>query len=48
MRITVTQPLFAWAALEDSPSLGVVRRCMEAVPDAALGRPPEGAGPRPR
>src|SRR4051794_7568974 len=36
MRITVTQPLFAWAALEDSPSLGVVRRCMEAVPDAAL------------
>jgi hypothetical protein len=36
MRITVTQPLFAWAALEDSPSLGVIRRCMEAVPDAAL------------
>jgi hypothetical protein len=36
MWITVTQPLFAWAALEDSPSLGVVRRCMEAVPDAAL------------
>jgi Transposase DDE domain/Transposase domain (DUF772) len=36
MRITVTQPLFAWAALEDSASLGVVRRCMEAVPDAAL------------
>ena len=36
MRITVTQPLFAWAALEDSPSLGVVRRCLEAVPDAAL------------
>jgi Transposase DDE domain/Transposase domain (DUF772) len=36
MRITVTQPLFAWAALEDSPSLGVVRRCMEAVPDAVL------------
>ena len=36
MRISVTQPLFAWAALEDSPSLGVVRRCLEAVPDAAL------------
>ena len=36
MRITGTQPLFAWAALEDSPSLGVIRRCLEAVPDAAL------------
>ena len=49
MRITVTQPLFAWAALEDSPSLGVVRRCMEAVPDCrSLGGPPAGAGPRPR
>ena len=36
MRINVTQPLFAWAALEDSPTLSVVRRCMEAVPDAAL------------
>jgi Transposase DDE domain/Transposase domain (DUF772) len=36
MRINVTQPLFAWAALEDSPSLGVVRRCLEAVADAAL------------
>ena len=36
MRITVTQPLFAWAALEDCPSLGVVRRCIESVPDAAL------------
>lgn len=36
MRISATQPLFAWAALEDSPSLAVVRRCMEAVPDAAI------------
>jgi hypothetical protein len=36
MWIHVTQPLFAWAALEDSPSLGVVRRCLEAIPDAAL------------
>ena len=36
MRINVTQPLFAWAALEDSPTLSVVRRCIEAVPDAAL------------
>jgi hypothetical protein len=36
MRINVTQPLFAWVALEDSPSLGVVRRCLEAVSDAAL------------
>src|SRR5438874_12456512 len=26
MRIAETQPLFAWAALEDSPSLGTIRR----------------------
>jgi hypothetical protein len=36
MRISATQPLFAWAALEDSPSLAVVRRCLEAIPDAAI------------
>ena len=36
MRITATQPLFAWAALEDSPSLETVRRCLEAIPDASL------------
>ena len=36
MRITATQPLFAWATLEDSPSLGTVRRCLEAIPDASL------------
>ena len=36
MQITVTQPLFAWAALEDSPSLETIRRCLEAVPDGPL------------
>ena len=36
MRITVTQPLFAWATLEDSPSLETVRRCLEAIPDTPL------------
>ncbi len=36
MRIAVTQPLFAWAALEDSPSLETIRRCLEAVPDVSL------------
>jgi len=36
MRISVTQPLFAWAALEDSPSLETLRRCLEAVPDGPL------------
>lgn len=36
MWISATQPLFAWAALEDAPSLGVVRRCLEAIPDARL------------
>jgi len=36
MRIADTQPLFAWAALEDSPSLGTIRRCLEAIPDSPL------------
>ena len=36
MRITATQPLFAWATLEDSPSLETARRCLEAIPDAPL------------
>ena len=36
MRITATQPLFAWARLEDSPSLETVRRCLEAIPDTPL------------
>ena len=36
MKITDTQPLFAWAALEDSPSLGTIRRCLEAIPDGPL------------
>ncbi len=36
MKITDTQPLFAWAALEDSPSLGTIRRCLEAIPDGSL------------
>ncbi len=36
MRISATQPLFAWAALEDSPTLETVRRSLEAVPDGPL------------
>ncbi len=36
MRIAETQPLFAWAALEDSPSLGTIRRCLEAIPDSGV------------
>jgi hypothetical protein len=36
MRIAQTQPLFAWAALEDSPSMATIRRCLEAIPDALL------------
>ncbi len=36
MNVTDTQPLFAWAALEDSPSLGTIRRCLEAIPDGSL------------
>ena len=36
MKLIDTQPLFAWAALEDSPSLGTIRRCLEAIPDSSL------------
>lgn len=36
MLIQVTKPLFAWECLEDSPSLGTIRKLLAAVPDGAL------------
>jgi len=36
MRIAVTQPLFAWECLEDSPSLQTVRELLASIPDAKL------------
>jgi hypothetical protein len=36
MIIPATQPLFAWAELEDFPSLGTLRDFLDAVPDQAL------------
>jgi hypothetical protein len=36
MKIAITKPLFAWDALEDSPSLKSVRILLEAIPDHAL------------
>lgn len=36
MKIAITKPLFAWDALEDSPSLKSIRRLLEAIPDQAL------------
>lgn len=36
MKIAITKPLFAWDALEDSPSLQSLRRLLEAIPDQAL------------
>ena len=36
MRIMAAQSFFDWARLEDSPSLGTIRHCLEAIPDAAL------------
>lgn len=36
MRIWMTQPLFAWEALEDSPSLQTVKAFLASVPDGAL------------
>jgi hypothetical protein len=36
MRIMTFQSLFPWASLDDSPSLGTIRLCLEAIPDAAF------------
>jgi hypothetical protein len=36
MKVAITKPLFAWDALEDSPSLKSVRLLLEAIPDHAL------------
>lgn len=36
MRLTVTQPLFAWEALDDSPSLQTVQAFLALAPDAPL------------
>jgi len=36
MRLTTQHPLFAWEALEDSPSLQTIRAFLGAVPDAKL------------
>jgi Transposase DDE domain./Transposase domain (DUF772). len=36
MKIAITKPLFAWDALEDSPSLQSLRMLLEAMPDQAL------------
>ena len=36
MIIAITKPLFAWDALEDSPSLQSVRATLEAIPDGPL------------
>lgn len=36
MHIAMTEPLFAWGCLEDSPSLQTLKQLLAAVPDAAL------------
>lgn len=36
MKISVTKPLFAWDALEDSPSLQSLRVLLESIPDHEL------------
>ena len=36
MIVSITKPLFAWDALEDSPSLQSIRATLEAIPDGAL------------
>jgi hypothetical protein len=36
MRIAMTEPLFAWGRLEDSPSLQTLKQLLAAVPDGAL------------
>jgi hypothetical protein len=36
VKIAITKPLFAWDALEDSPSLQSIRLLLEAIPDHSL------------
>jgi hypothetical protein len=36
MKIAAAKPLFAWDALQDSPTLQTIRTFLEAIPDAAL------------
>ena len=36
MCVHVTQPLFAWGALEDSPSLRTIKALLGALPDGKL------------
>src|SRR5512143_1903659 len=36
MRIHVREPLFAWNALEDSPSIRTIRDFLQAIPDHDL------------
>lgn len=36
MQVHITQPLFAWSELEDSPSLKTIKALLDSLPDAAL------------
>lgn len=36
MRIEMTKPLFAWDALEDSPTLKTIRQLLDVIPDQPL------------
>ena len=36
MKIHIAKPLFAWDALENSPTLNTLRTVLESIPDAAL------------
>jgi hypothetical protein len=36
MQIAAAKPLFDWGSLEDSPTLGTLRKLLAALPDAAL------------
>jgi transposase-like protein DUF772 len=36
MLLHTAQPLFPWDALEDSPSLGTIKRVLATIPDQAL------------
>lgn len=36
MRIQINKPLFAWEALEDSPTIKTIKQLLEVIPDDAL------------
>jgi hypothetical protein len=47
MHIVMTQPLFAWESLEDSPSLSTIQQLLVDPGRGVAGRAADASRPRP-